>query len=184
MSPMDTDLALLEAMPVRDTVVAREMARLWPNLFGPGDFVPLEINIDKILADDAQRRGSELTLAKIRLFLELHLRRPLYLMGVLKGGPRHSIIGVDKNSRQVTPADAEAAAEIFEDLMEQVSLNGLPSRIETIADDQERMAWWSGLDREGRAKWVKASVDSGIGADAWTTYKIALSTLGDPAERA
>ena len=181
---MDTDLALLEAMPVRDTVVAQEMARLWPNLFGPGDFVPLAINIDKILADDAQRRGSELTLAKIRLFLELHFRRPLYLMGVMKGGPRHSINGVDKNSRQVTPADAEAAAEIFEDLMEQVSLNGLPSRIETIADDQERMAWWSGLDREGRAKWVKASVDSGIGADAWTTYKIALSTLGDPAERA
>lgn len=55
---MTADASVLESIQAVDTAVAREVATLWPNLFGPGVFVPLKIGIDKILAIDAQRRGS------------------------------------------------------------------------------------------------------------------------------
>lgn len=147
MSPMDTDLALLEAMPVRDTVVAREMARLWPNLFGPGVFVPLKIGIDKILAIDAQRRGSALTHAKIRLFLGWHVRRAPYLEAVQQGGPRHSINGAAENARTVTMANAAYAQEKLQALLKR---NDAPSAEDL--DGEEGMTWWNGLDRRERAK--------------------------------
>ena len=38
--------------------VAREVATLWPGLFGAGVCVPLKLGIDKLLAVDAARRGS------------------------------------------------------------------------------------------------------------------------------
>lgn len=82
---MAVDVTALEPTRAGDTVVAREMAALWPNLFGPDVYVPLKIGIDKILAIDAQRRGSALTRAKIRLFLGWHVRRAPYLEAVQQG---------------------------------------------------------------------------------------------------
>lgn len=50
---MTADVEALHTVRAGDTVVAREMAALWPNLFGLGVFVPLKIGIDKALALDA-----------------------------------------------------------------------------------------------------------------------------------
>lgn len=114
---MTADEAALKMVRAGDTAVAREMAALWPNLFGAGVFVPLKIGIDKILAIDAQRRGSALTRAKIRLFLGWHVRRAPYLEAVQQGGPRHSINGAAENARTVTMANAAYAQEKLQALL-------------------------------------------------------------------
>lgn len=168
-----------EVMPVpvsriAEADVVREVATLWPNLFGPGVFVPLKIGIDKILAIDAQRRGSELTRAKIRLFLGWHVRRPLYLAAVMQGGPRHSIHGAADNARTVTTANAAYAHEKLQALLERKD----PPSTEDL-DGEEGIAWWNGLDRREKAKWMKAAGNTGVAADAWNSFKFALSTLSD-----
>lgn len=171
-----TDLGTIR---VEDTNVAREVAALWPNLFGAGVFVPLKIGIDKILAIDAQRRGSQLSRTKIRLFLGWHVGRAPYLEAVKQGGPRHSINGAGENARTVTPANAAYAQEKLKALMKP---HDAPS-IDDL-DGEEGMAWWNGLDSRVRAKWMKAGGDTGVAADAWKAFKMALSKLGEPARRA
>jgi len=163
---------------ITEAVVVREVAALWPNLFGPGVFVPLKIGIDKILAIDAQRRGSALTGAKIRLFLGWHVRRAPYLEAVQQGGPRHSINGAAENARTVTMANAAYAQEKLQALLKR---NDDPSGEDL--DGEEGMAWWNGLDRRERAKWMKAAGDTGVAADAWYAFKIALGALSENAGR-
>ena len=163
---------------ITEAVVVREVAALWPNLFGPGVFVPLKIGIDKILAIDAQRRGSALTGAKIRLFLGWHVRRAPYLEAVQQGGPRHSINGAAENARTVTMANAAYAQEKLQALLKR---NDAPSAEDL--DGEEGMAWWNGLDRRERAKWMKAAGDTGVAADAWYAFKIALGALSENAGR-
>lgn len=176
---MTAEVTALEPVRAGDTVVSREVAALWPNLFGPGVFVPLKIGIDKILAIDAQRRGSALTRAKIRLFLGWHVRRAPYLLAVQQGGPRHSVKGAAENARTVTTANAAYAHEKLQALLER---NDFPSTEDL--DGEEGMAWWNGLDRREKAKWMKAAGDTGVAADAWNAFKFALSTLSESAERA
>ena len=172
-----------EVMPapiarITEAVVVREVAALWPNLFGPGVFVPLKIGIDKILAIDAQRRGSALTRAKIRLFLGWHVRRAPYLDAVAQGGPRYSINGAAENARTVTTANAAYAQEKLQALLKR---NDAPSA-EDLAGE-EGMAWWNALDRRERAKWIKAAGDTGVAADAWHAFKTALGALTENAGR-
>ena len=169
---MTADASVLESIQAVDTAVAREVATLWPNLFGPGVFVPLKIGIDKILAIDAQRRGSELTRAKIRLFLGWHVRRTPYLEAVKQGGPRHSINGAAENARTVTSANAAYAQEKLQALLKR---DDVPST--EHYDGEEGMAWWNDLDRRERAKWMKAAGDTGVPADAWKAFKAGLSAL-------
>ena len=175
---MAVDVTALEPTRAGDTVVAREMAALWPNLFGPDVYVPLKIGIDKILAIDAQRRGSALTRAKIRLFLGWHVRRAPYLEAVQQGGPRHSINGAAENARTVTMANAAYAQEKLQALLKR---NDAPSAEDL--DDEEGMAWWNALDRRARAKWIKAAGDTGVAADAWNAFKMALGALTENAGR-
>ncbi len=167
----------LGAIRASDTAVAREIATLWPNLFGPGVFVPLTIGIDKILAADAQRRGSALTREKIRLFIGWHVRRAPYLEAQKLGGPRHSIHGAVENARTVTTAHAKYAQE---------KLQAVVQRSDALStqdtDGEEGMSWWNGLDRRERAKWMKAGGDTGVAADAWRAFKTALSTLTHTAQ--
>lgn len=162
---------------VVDTAVAREAAQLWPNLFGVGVFVPLETGIDKTLAMDAQRRGSALTRAKIRLFVGWHVRRSQYLEALRQRGLRQSVNGAaEGNGRAVITADAAHAQEKVQTMA--------GSQDATSADDpdgEEGMDWWNALDRRERAKWMKAGGDTGVPADAWNAFKVALSTLGDQA---
>lgn len=172
-----------EVMPapiarITEAVVVREVAALWPNLFGPGVFVPLKIGIDKILAIDAQRRGSALTRAKIRLFLGWHVRRAPYLDAVAQGGPRYSINGAAENARTVTTANAAYAQEKLQALLKR---NDAPSAEDL--DGEEGMAWWNALDRRERAKWIKAAGDTGVAADAWNAFKMALGALTENAGR-
>lgn len=169
---MTADDTALEAVRAGDTAVAREMAALWPNLFGPGVFVPLKIGIDKILSIDAQRRGSAPTRAKIRLFLGWCVRRAPYLIAVQQGGPRHGINGAAENARPVTTANAAYSQEKLQALLKR---NDVPSTEDL--DGEEGMAWWSGLDRRERSKWMKAAGDTGIAADAWQAFKDALGKL-------
>ena len=169
---MTADDTALEAVRAGDTAVAREMAALWPNLFGPGVFVPLKIGIDKILSIDAQRRGSAPTRAKIRLFLGWRVRRAPYLIAVQQGGPRHGINGAAENARPVTTANAAYSQEKLQALLKR---NDVPSTEDL--DGEEGMAWWSGLDRRERSKWMKAAGDTGIAADAWQAFKDALGKL-------
>lgn len=167
------------ATRVKDTAVARELAELWPNLFGAGVSVPLKIGIDKILALDAQRRGSALTRAKIRLFLGWHVRRARYLEAVNMGGLRHSINGAAENARTITTANAAYAQEKLQALVK--SHDALSAG---DPDGEEGMDWWNGLDRNERTKWMKAAGDTGIAADAWVAFKNELSTLSDESGRA
>ena len=155
-----------------ETVVALEVAMLWPKLFCPGVFVPFKIGIDKQLAIDADRRGSALTRAKIRLFLGWHVRRAQYLEALKSGGRRHGINGAAENARTVTPANAAYA---HEKLQEVQKLGDVPSTVDQ--DGEDGVAWWNGLDRRERAKWMKATGDTGVSADAWRAFKAALSTL-------
>ena len=175
---MTGDVTAIESVRVGETLVAREVAALWPKLFGPDVFVPLKIGIDKILAIDAQRRGSALTRAKIRLFLGWHVRRAPYLEAVKQGGPRHSINGAAENARTVTPANAAYAQEKLQALLDR---NDALSAEDL--DAEEGMAWWNGLDRSERAKWMKVAGDTGVAADAWNAFKLALGTLSDNAGR-
>ena len=172
-TPGETELGAARAS---ETAVAREIATLWPNLFGPGVFVPLTIGIDKILAADAKRRGSALTRAKIRLFVGWHVRRAPYLEAQKLGGPRHSIHGAVENARTVTTAHAKYAQEKLQAV---VRRSDAPSTLDT--DGEDGMSWWNGLDRRERAKWMKAGGDTGVAADAWKAFKTALSTLTDTA---
>lgn len=176
---MIAESAEIRSIRAGETAVAREVAALWPNLFGPGVFVPLKIGIDKILAIDALRRGSKLTRAKIRIFLGWHVRRPLYLAAVMQVGPRHSINGAAENARTVTTANAAYAHEKLQVLLER---NDLPSTEDL--DGEEGMAWWNGLDRREKAKWMKAAGDTGVAADAWNAFKFALTALSESAELA
>lgn len=169
---MTAEAKEIQTIKAGETVVAREVAALWPNLFAPGVFVPLKIGIDKILAIDAQRKGSTLTRSKIRLFLGWHVRRAPYLESVQQGGPRHSINGAAENARTVTTANAAYAQEKLQDLLKRNDAQSAED-----LDGEEGMAWWNGLDRRERAKWMKAAGDTGVAADAWNAFKIALSTL-------
>ncbi|MDI4667390.1 ProQ/FinO family protein, partial [Xanthobacter autotrophicus] len=140
---------------------------LWPNLFRAGVFVPLKIGIDKILATDAQRRGSSLTRAKIRLFLGWHVRRARYLEAVTQGGPRHGINGAAENARTVTIANAAYAQEKLQTLVK--SHDGTSAG---DPDGEEGMDWWNGLDGRERTKWMKAGGNTGVAADAWNAFKV------------
>lgn len=173
---MTTGATEIGAIRASETAVAREIATLWPNLFGPGVFVPLTIGIDKILAADAQRKGSALTRAKIRLFLGWHVRRAPYLEAQKLGGARHSIHGAAENARTVTKAHATYAQEKLQAVAKR---SDAPSALDE--DGEEGITWWNGLDRRERAKWMKAGGDTGVAADAWKAFKLALSTLADTA---
>lgn len=175
---MTAEVTAIEPVRVGETLVAREVAALWPKLFGPDVFVPLKIGIDKILAIDAQRRGSALTRAKIRLYLGWHVRRASYLEAVQQGGPRHSINGAAENARTVTTANAAYAQEKLQALLKRDDAQSAED-----LDGEEGMAWWNGLDRRERAKWMKAAGDTGVAADAWNAFKIALGTLSENAVR-
>ena len=175
---MTVDETALEPTRAGDTVVAREMAALWPNLFGAGVFVPLKIGIDKILTIDAERRGSGLTRAQIRLFLGWHVRRAPYLEAVQQGVPRHSINGAAENARTVTVANAAYAQEKLQALLKRNDAQSAED-----LDGEEGMAWWNGLDRRERAKWMKAAGDTGVAADAWHAFKTALGALTENAGR-
>lgn len=171
---MTSEGADARATRVGDTAVARELAELWPNLFGAGVFVPLRIGIDKTLAIEAQRQGSALTRTKIRLFLGWHVRRVRYLEALKKGGRRHGINGAAENARTITTENAAYAQEQLQALMK--SHDSLSAG---VPDGEEGMDWWNGLDRRERNRWMKAGGDTGIAADAWVAFKNALMALSD-----
>ncbi|CAN7639422.1 ProQ/FinO family protein [Acidovorax sp. LjRoot129] len=157
---------------VEETAVAREVATLWPHLFGPGVFVPLKVGIDKALAIDAERRGSLLTRAKIRLFLGWHVRRVGYLEAAKEGVPRHGVKGIPEIARVITEANVAYALEKLQAVLKR---DDAPSVSDV--DGEEGMAWWNGLDRRERAKWMKAAGETAVAADAWNAFKVALMSL-------
>lgn len=173
MTVTETPEAPVQAAPtVAETAVAREVTTLWPNLFGPGVFVPLKIGIDKALKLDAERRGSKLSRDKIRLFVGWHVRRTAYHQAVVQGGPRHSVKGAAENARVITPAELAFAENKLQ--AAQAHANELAGALEDAAQGME---WWNSLESSERTKWMKAAGDTGVAADAWAAFKAALSTL-------
>lgn len=156
---------------VSNTIVAREMSARWPNLFGPGVYVPLKVGIDKTLFADAQRKGSALSREKIRLFLGWHVRQAPYLEAVKLGGPRHSINGAAENARPVSSANAAYAQEKLQAVLRREA----PSPVGPACEDS--VAWWNGLEARERTKWMKAAGDTGVPAHAWKAFTEALSVL-------
>jgi len=72
---------------------SQTLAQLWPHLFAPGVYLPLQLRIEKVLRDDAAQRGVYVSANKLRKFLARHCSHRAYLRALTEGGPRHGVNG-------------------------------------------------------------------------------------------
>ncbi len=72
---------------------SQTLAQLWPHLFAPGVYLPLQLRIEKALREDAAQRGVYVSANKLRKFLARHCKHRSYLRALADGGPRHGVNG-------------------------------------------------------------------------------------------
>lgn len=124
------------------------------------------------MATDAKRRGSELTRAKIRLYVGWHVRRPDYLKAATLDCARYGIYHEADTTRVISAVHAAHAQE-----KRQAVLQREYGPSEDNPDGEEDICWRNDLDRRERAMWAKAAGGTGVASDAWRAFKGALNSL-------